>query len=788
MLRDSQGFEVQIIDAVRSVNRALGGATGSTALRRSDYNQYEVQLIDAIRAIGRTISGNGFVAGGGGGGDASGFATVQQFQDLSRRVSKLEDESFFRLVDGNVTLKSEYQKLWVPGWLSFGGIGAGGGGGGGSSYLKELLDVYHGSGGVLRADGTPVVADDSLVYNASLGWLASPVSGGGGGSSISITQSTSDGVQTTTFTVDGVSTAVAVKSVAFGTQASDKIPITIANTTKNVLTAHQSLAGYVPTSRQVNGHALSSDVTISKGDVGLGNVENTKLSTWAGSQNITTLGTISTGVWNGTAIGVTKGGTGLTSISKGSLLYASANNVLSALAPNGTSTKKFLSQSGTDAPSWSGLSVSDVSDIESWVSGKGYALASDLSALSSRVTSIEGWFEVVNVGTSSSPVYALHAKNNYAIYSDSWVASGGVGSVSGGGGVSSLEQLVDVSLASKADGDVLVYNGSTGKWINMGKSNYLSGYATQDWVGRQGFLTAETDPTVPSWAKASSKPSYSLSEISGTSDLQAVEALTGMGLLKRTGTNSWSLDSTSYLPLAGGTMTGDVTFNGSLLGPVSVGTNRYWSIDNDGTAAFEYLSVGGTQIDPTEYVTLNGAQTITGAKTFSGGITMSGSDIFPSADLGSQLGYSTRRFSNLNVRTIGSLQEINFKSQDNSAQTGYLTFKEGWMVLRSGADVGSTYKQINFHESYGFYPVQSGVNLGGSSANMRWATIHGVNADLSGDLSLVETSHIDIGPLRIEYDATNKALHITKKSTSDTNTYGIYADGFVASGGVGQTS
>lgn len=39
-----------------------------------------------------------------------------------------------------------------------------------------------------------------------------------------------------------------------------------------------------------------------KSDVGLGNVENTALSTWAGSANITTLGTIGTGVWNGTVI------------------------------------------------------------------------------------------------------------------------------------------------------------------------------------------------------------------------------------------------------------------------------------------------------------------------------------------------------------------------------------------------------------------------------------------------------------------------------------------------------
>jgi len=43
-------------------------------------------------------------------------------------------------------------------------------------------------------------------------------------------------------------------------------------------------------------------VTLVKGDVGLGNVENTTLSTWAGTSNITTLGTISSGTWHGSAI------------------------------------------------------------------------------------------------------------------------------------------------------------------------------------------------------------------------------------------------------------------------------------------------------------------------------------------------------------------------------------------------------------------------------------------------------------------------------------------------------
>jgi hypothetical protein len=50
--------------------------------------------------------------------------------------------------------------------------------------------------------------------------------------------------------------------------------------------------------------AFTGTVTgITKAMVGLSAVENTALSTWAGSSSITTLGTVVTGIWNGTAIG-----------------------------------------------------------------------------------------------------------------------------------------------------------------------------------------------------------------------------------------------------------------------------------------------------------------------------------------------------------------------------------------------------------------------------------------------------------------------------------------------------
>ena len=46
----------------------------------------------------------------------------------------------------------------------------------------------------------------------------------------------------------------------------------------------------------------SNPHTVTKAQVGLTNVEDTALSTWAGTTNVTTVGTIGTGTWQGTAV------------------------------------------------------------------------------------------------------------------------------------------------------------------------------------------------------------------------------------------------------------------------------------------------------------------------------------------------------------------------------------------------------------------------------------------------------------------------------------------------------
>ena len=76
----------------------------------------------------------------------------------------------------------------------------------------------------------------------------------------------------------------------------------------------------------------------------------TTLGSGVTGSSLTSLGTISTGVWNGTAIDSAYGGTGLTSYTTGDLVYASATNTVSKL---GIGTEGQFLKVVSGAPAWS---------------------------------------------------------------------------------------------------------------------------------------------------------------------------------------------------------------------------------------------------------------------------------------------------------------------------------------------------------------------------------------------------------------------------------------------------
>lgn len=125
---------------------------------------------------------------------------------------------------------------------------------------------------------------------------------------------------------------------------------------------------------------------VTKSDVGLGSVENTALSTWAGTTNITTLGTIATGVWQGTAIadtyissattwngkqaaytilstlGALANASGvLTNNGSGGLSWAAGGSGVTSVATNNGITGGTITSTGTlsldltYAPTWTGI-------------------------------------------------------------------------------------------------------------------------------------------------------------------------------------------------------------------------------------------------------------------------------------------------------------------------------------------------------------------------------------------------------------------------------------------------
>ena len=392
--------------------------------------------------------------------------------------------------------------------------------------------------------------------------------------------------------------------------------------------------------------------------------------------------------------------------------------------------------------------------------------------------------------------YGFHFSQG--IYSDSFVAAGGIGSGGGGGGgyvlpIASASTLGGIKVGSGLSIDAngvlsatggggsgtvtdVKMNGTTHSPVNgvvdLGTViTSLSGYATQSWVQQRGYLTTETDPTVPSWAKTVNPLFYI-----GTTQVQtssASQALTGILSVKNSTNNSlfeWDGDNNAWHfygnlytdgwvsagGIGSGSSGGSVVTISNLL---SSGT-RIATITINGTGYDILAPQGGsgtvTRIDlgSTQYSPVNGVVSLPAYPT-----TLPASDVYAWAKAATKPSYTLDEIADGTTRKLSN----------------YLPLTGGTMtgdIVMSGANIVPS--------------ANNTCGLGTSSA--RFANIYGVDADLSSGLSVSETGHIDLGPIRIKYDATNKALHITKKSITDINTYGFYVDGFVSAGGVGQTS
>ncbi|MCX6250517.1 MAG: hypothetical protein NTX61_07180 [Bacteroidetes bacterium] len=142
---------------------------------------------------------------------------------------------------------------------------------------------------------------------------------------------------------------------------------------------------YTPTTNTLSWTNTASNGVLVTDGTGIPSIGSTLPS--AVQDNITRLGNITSGIWSGTAIGVTKGGTGLTGVSLGDLLYGSATNTLATL-PIVVSPTRYLSNTGSsNIPAWAqvDLTTGVTGTLPIGNGGSGVAILGNATAGSSKI-------------------------------------------------------------------------------------------------------------------------------------------------------------------------------------------------------------------------------------------------------------------------------------------------------------------------------------------------------------------------------------------------------------------
>lgn len=170
-----------------------------------------------------------------------------------------------------------------------------------------VLDVYKkariGSGLIVSSGGADITGNVRIKGNLIVEGDAS--SGGTGQDTPSGGVTEEDVEQFLTNYVNDITTTGDGNVISAVSKSGKKITFTKGVT---ALTSHQYI--YALTIKNSEGTILTTytpnsaekSLTLTKAMVGLSNVENTALSSWAGTNNITTLGTITSGTWKGSKI------------------------------------------------------------------------------------------------------------------------------------------------------------------------------------------------------------------------------------------------------------------------------------------------------------------------------------------------------------------------------------------------------------------------------------------------------------------------------------------------------
>lgn len=429
------------------------------------------------------------------------------------------------------------------------------------------------------------------------------------------------------------------------------------------------------------------------------------------------------------------------------------------------------------------------------------------------------WFIPVTVNGSLTlklnPIYA-------GLWAEGWISAGGVGSGGGGGGGStvSVTQIltsgtsiatisvdgVATTIYAPSGGGTQVSWGTASGYVipltvggttkNLLLSSALTGYATESWVTSQGYLTSYTEQyrgtvtsvtlssgtgiTVSNSGTAITSSGSRTISISSTYQtyISHGEAAYGWGDHAQAGYLTQHQSLAGYATESWVQSQGYLTQHQSLTG---YATESWVQQQGYATAAWVgeqgYLTalgyIGTTQVQASSAKQALAGITQIGLISSSGStpagtlepITIGSSSIVPKYGLRWTYQYLDQSSINPTLTTVN--KTIAFTDD-------IPTPKKLYFGSTSGTYYDTTAQKVLTASQIGGVDLTSDQTIAGVKTFS--------DGIIGGDVTLPQNKHIDIGPLRIEYDDTNKALHITKADSNDTNTYGLYADGFITAG------
>jgi hypothetical protein len=401
-------------------------------------------------------------------------------------------------------------------------------------------------------------------------------------------------------------------------------------------------------------NSVSGDVTLSSSGaitVGNGKITNAML---AGSidfsklvgTDIGTVGTVTTGTWNGAIIAGTYGGTGVNNGAKTITVGGNVNTTGAVTTGGALTTASTLTTAGAFTTAGANaLTLTTTADTNVTLPTSGTLVNSavtTLSSLDSVGTITSGTWNGSRLTSSYIPTNVAYTDGNNTFTNGTWNGSVIAGTY-GGTGVNNGANTITVGGNVNTTGPVT----TGGALTTAGTLTTAGAFTTAGANALTLTTTADTNVTLPT---------------SGTlvnSGVTTLSSLASIGIIT-SGTWNGSRLTSSYIPTNVAYTDGNNTFtNGTWNGSVIAGTYGGTGVNNGANT----ITVGGN-VNTTGAVTTGGALTTAGTLTTAGAFTTAGANA---------LTLTTTADTNVTLPTSGTLVNSGVTTLSSLASVGTIT-------------------------------------------------------------------------------------------------------------------